>query len=742
MTRNGYRFPMNLCILLVVSLLCVGTARALKAEEKPGNNGDLSNLLKQGSEIYYSIKAGGDLIGCSIYKVERTIQLAGQSFIKLQSLSRIKAGMGSVEGLSFVADFSVAKQTLAPAYILMKQSSPGGEIVSEVIFSSGVIAQKNLVGKEQSSAIFPVDRDHYMLLNNVWGRLDTFIEHYLMLVLTARAGTTRIPVFDPILKATGTVEVVPGKDEQLDIGGTRYQCKTYILKDYYGIPLMSIWFEPKTARIIRMKEIGGNLVFELSSHKVMVEVTKAKGIDFLNLKTAPSPIYFPDAQKVEKMSVDARFTGRGFLNPAHKVLGFDQAFTGESSDTEASGKFEIKTSKSPVDKPDPFPPRKVPDELKSFLERQPGIEADNEFIKNKAMEITWKSKDVFVAASRLNKWIKDNIKQGLSLPSASFSFLNGIGNSESRSMLLVAMCRSLGIPARKVGGMAFKAGDFVPAHWVEINMGPPGWVPFDTESGSEGTIDAARVYLWEFGDISSVEFTALDYSPRPPSTVPYYTKDVTWPVGEERTYSIKKGDKVIGEEKAMVEDIVLSEGKETYAFRSESTLNIGENTFKATGNLVITPHVLPVEFKFESEMSGKKDTQHFKFGRDFISQILEVKDGEKIRDIPYSRGTYLIDQRFLSQWALVIGQIPKPQLGKKYNFTVFIPEDLRTREIELEVKNFERIEVGSGEMNAFRCESKKGMIFYVDTNSNVVKISLPPQELEIDLVKTEFKLKK
>jgi hypothetical protein len=70
---------------------------------------------------------------------------------------------------------------------------------------------------------------------------------------------------------------------------------------------------------------------------------------------------------------------------------------------------------------------------------------------------------------------------------------------------------------------------------------------------------------------------------------------------------------------------------------------------------------------------------------------------------------------------------------------VFIPEDLKTREIELEVKNFERIEVGSEEKDAFRCESKRGMIFFIDMTGKVIKISLPPQNLEIDLVKSEFK---
>ncbi len=739
--RIIYRFfPVTLLILL---LAFQGT---YADESEQINQSDINALVKNRTDQFYSIKANDILIGYSAFRVERTMQLAGQSFIKFQSMSKLKVGMGSINEVLFQTDFSLTRQDVLPAYLLLRQSSSAGDLLSEVIFSSGVIAQKTMMGKEQTSSVFPIDQGCHLFLSDLWGRLDTFVEHYMLYILLARSGNTRIKVYDPILKVIGTIEIVPIKDEQIEVNGVKYSCKHYLMKDFYGNELVNIWFDPKEVRIIKISDVGGIITVDISNKKVTALVVKSKGMDFLSQRTYESPIYFTESQKIDGIKATATFNGRGFKDPNHSILGYQQTFTGDWSETSSKGTFEVKTSKPTLDKPNPFPPRNITEEAKPYLLPQPGIESDNDYIKNKSMEITWKSKDSFAAASKISKWIKDNIKSGIALPSALFSFQSGIGNSESRAMLITAMCRAAGLPARKVGGMAFREGRFSPQHWAEVYIENNGWVAFDPEVGREGNIDALRIYLWEFGDITSTEFTALDYSPKLPLTVSFYNKDLTWPVGEERIFTIKKGENVIGEERACIEDIVMQDGKESYVFSSQSSIDIGGSTFKARSTLHLTPQVLPLEFNYESEMGDKTEKQHFRFGKEFISQILQEalpdsSQPEQTRDIPYSRGTYLIDQRFLSQWALVIGQIPKPQLGKKYSFTVFVPEDLTTREIELEVKNFEKVEVGTREVDTFRCESKKGMVFYIDSNSNVVKIALPSQELEIDLIKSEFKLK-
>jgi hypothetical protein len=466
------------------------------SQDKGAAPAEVNILLKNNTQqLFYSLKSDDKLIGFSAYKIQRTLELAGESFIKIQSLSRVKTGMGFIEDMLFQSEFSLSRQTLAPAYLQMRQATAKGDIYSETIFSSGVIAEKSAQGKEMTSAIIPIDHMCNLMVNNLWGRVDTFVDHYLVLIILCRSGISRVPIFDPILKTTGTMEIISGKEEHVDLGGTRYQCRQYTIKDFYGIPLMTAWYEPKTARIIRMKECGGTLSFELSTQKVAKEVDKSKGFDFLSSRLIPSPIYFSEPEKITAIHMEAHFQGRGFMNLNHKVQGYEQQFNGNSTEFDATGAFDVKTSRPVIDKPNPFPPKKVPEEVQPYLQPQPGIESTNEILKNKAMEITWKSKDTFTAITRINKWIKDNIKPGIALPAASFSFISGVGNSESRSLLAAAMCRGVGIPCRVVGGMAFKEGNFVPHHWVEVYLDANGWIPFDPEQGGESTVDALHLYL-------------------------------------------------------------------------------------------------------------------------------------------------------------------------------------------------------------------------------------------------------
>ena len=73
-----------------------------------------------------------------------------------------------------------------------------------------------------------------------------------------------------------------------------------------------------------------------------------------------------------------------------------------------------------------------------------------------------------------------------------------------------------------------------------------------------------------------------------------------------------------------------------------------------------------------------------------------------------------------------MGQIPRLELGGKYKFSVFLPEEIKTVKVEIEAKSFERVEADGKDENAFKCESNIGMIFYISQNSGrVLKISIP-----------------
>ena len=113
-----------------------------------------------------------------------------------------------------------------------------------------------------------------------------------------------------------------------------------------------------------------------------------------------------------------------------------------------------------------------------------------------AREVTAGSRSPYEAALRLNHYLSTQFTYTLALkqhtrldPLEEFLFVRRSGNCEYFAAALAVMLRSVGIPARVVGG--FQRGDWNPygvyfmvrmkdAHsWVEAFLDGPGWVTFD-----------------------------------------------------------------------------------------------------------------------------------------------------------------------------------------------------------------------------------------------------------------------
>ncbi len=74
------------------------------------------------------------------------------------------------------------------------------------------------------------------------------------------------------------------------------------------------------------------------------------------------------------------------------------------------------------------------------------------------------------------------------IPESVFVLENGYGDCGSQSMFFAALCRSVGIPARALGGMLLTPGSPSSHFWAEFYLPNYGWVPVDP------TIDEAVLY--------------------------------------------------------------------------------------------------------------------------------------------------------------------------------------------------------------------------------------------------------
>ncbi|MGL4555594.1 MAG: transglutaminase-like domain-containing protein, partial [Gemmataceae bacterium] len=154
----------------------------------------------------------------------------------------------------------------------------------------------------------------------------------------------------------------------------------------------------------------------------------------------------------------------------------------------------------------------------------PRIQCDEKAIREKAEEAVGDEKDPLKRARRLARWVYKALKKSYSdNAETSLEVLqHKAGDCTEHALLYVALCRSLGIPAREVGGLAYVRGSkpMLGWHaWAEVHDGhqwisvDPTWDQFYVDGThlklSEGSRDNAWANL-----AGKVRVKVLDFKRR------------------------------------------------------------------------------------------------------------------------------------------------------------------------------------------------------------------------------------
>lgn len=149
-----------------------------------------------------------------------------------------------------------------------------------------------------------------------------------------------------------------------------------------------------------------------------------------------------------------------------------------------------------------FPIRNLPAEYEQYL--QPGQVIDiNADIVDKASEIIGGETDMYTAVFKLADWVSKDVKYDLNTVTASAAkksswvLENNEGVCDEITSLFISFCRSVGIPARFVSGVAYSNLNygFENHGWAEVYFPDQGWVPYDVTFKQFGWIDPGHVEL-------------------------------------------------------------------------------------------------------------------------------------------------------------------------------------------------------------------------------------------------------
>ncbi|MFH2000403.1 MAG: transglutaminase-like domain-containing protein, partial [Planctomycetota bacterium] len=141
-----------------------------------------------------------------------------------------------------------------------------------------------------------------------------------------------------------------------------------------------------------------------------------------------------------------------------------------------------------------FPIRNPPPELMEYLEANAYIQCDHPPLQQKALDIVKDAKDAWQAACLLENFVFTYIKDknfGTGFASAAEVFENPCGDCSEHGVLLVAMCRAVGIPSRVAMGYMYLGGIFGGHMWAEVWM-EGKWYPIDGVMGI-GRVDPTHI---------------------------------------------------------------------------------------------------------------------------------------------------------------------------------------------------------------------------------------------------------
>jgi transglutaminase-like putative cysteine protease len=117
--------------------------------------------------------------------------------------------------------------------------------------------------------------------------------------------------------------------------------------------------------------------------------------------------------------------------------------------------------------------------MQVHLQSEMGIESDEEEIRNKALEIVGTIKDPVQKARRIMAWVYGHVqkKPVLSVPSAVHVLKTREGDCNEHAVLLAALLRASGIPARIAVGLVYTRGKFFYHAWTECYL--DRWISMD-----------------------------------------------------------------------------------------------------------------------------------------------------------------------------------------------------------------------------------------------------------------------
>lgn len=513
------------------------------------------------------------------------------------------------------------------------------------------------------------------------------------------------------------------EDEVLRFHGRDYACRRFTVRSEVPGRNYSLWVTgdgilvmmENPARDMFLRPAGPEIAAKLLSKPsqpipfvpVETKIPNRYGLTCMELEAL---MECPDVQGADQLNTDC------------------QSFEGMVDKGRIEGVFRIRSTQYVgVDAPDFYP------------QSEEAAEDTDDAIRRTAEEATKGLRSRWHAAHAIGAWVRRNISyQPAGEADALRALQNKRAGAAGMARLYVALCRSVGIPARMVVGGIYmatdEAGGFAEHFWSEVSMGDAGWIPMDVTAGELGRLDAGHIRLGETGRFHPEKIAVLDYIPKPeeqreavetiPSAFPF-------PPGGTCLYEHYLIDDLVGTERITFTGDEETEGGPLFVFASE--LEFNELRSKTTVKVGRDGRL----HQFKVEYGDKKVNFQASGGKIYCEFDEEGKKKKETMDLP-PEGLFFDNQQafllgfMLSKLKIEPGQIL--QLGlfhaSSRRLVTLQVEYVGRRKMELEgrevaVKDFD---LRQGFHQMLVCITEEGLLVEESEQSGQFRVKLKGME--------------
>ena len=292
-----------------------------------------------------------------------------------------------------------------------------------------------------------------------------------------KAGKAKVAVFVPEVGAVETMEMTRDKTRDLDVRGKPRPCARWRQEKAD----ITVWVDARSHEFVRLEVPAQQSTVTLVDENVVKQVQKACAEDVLARHFTQSNVVFDDYLKVTslKAELDVQLIGSGVEGDIAGLATAMQTLEGKKDGARLTGTVTVRTK--PYDGKDtPAFPSKPDDKFARWLKPEPFIESDDKSIADRLAELVQGAATRWEATLRIARWVHKGIRYTIGdTPSARLALEKKAGDCGPHSTLTVALLRAAGIPARLVGGLMSAptfGGSFGQHAWVEVHLGPAGWV--------------------------------------------------------------------------------------------------------------------------------------------------------------------------------------------------------------------------------------------------------------------------